>query len=686
MSDQIVRLDVETWKKYALKGAEAPDGVDSPESVLLVKDCAAEVKQANFEKREVTIVFSTESIDRDGDIIRQRGLDFEAFKKNPVVLFAHNSRDLPIGRAMKIFQTQNRTRSIAVDRFTPRDLNPLGDTVFQMLTAETPFLNAASIGFRPKQFERREGLTEEEEQQFFIPTDFQVSEKLEHSIVPVPANAEALQGAKSIGIDLIPIKRWAEQILDEDAALKEGRLSRKHLERCYDLCNSEKRSFTIPDTFFRSDDPISTPIGAKTDKSVIIVAPEAGNISVQVEQPAEPEPAEPAPGGQVQPAQREAGGQEKDCGCANGEPASKVAGDESVIMGPKGTTPRNPPGAGRDDPDSTWSAPRLSDFEGGKFGSGPFDERTTNQRRAVGQHFAWAEAVPPTAFGQLKLPHHNPETANVNLRGINAALAALNGARGGVDIPSEDRKPANSHLNVHRRAFGLDPIELRDMEEAEMKELLEKLAAEIAGQEKIPQEEAAKALEVAIEEIAAGQETTVSPGTYTTEELEAIVTRSLEIVRSKGDAGPEGESLASELDLKPAEDKGEQEPEPDTTLEAEFPEIKSEEEAAKDGIEAQISELRDGQRKLTTALVGLVETIKVAGSPQGEEPAGKVEDKSKAIAAEKVDDDVILVLADDEPETEKELTEGEKVSQFLMEEMATAVTRAFEEATGRLPN
>lgn len=52
-----------------------------------------------------------------------------------------------------------------------------------------------------------------------------------------------------------------------------------------------------------------------------------------------------------------------------------------------------------------------------------------------------------------KLPHHLPDGTLV-LRGVMAAAAALQGARRGVDIPSEDIPRVRAHLERHYHEFG----------------------------------------------------------------------------------------------------------------------------------------------------------------------------------------------------------------------------------------
>ncbi|MCD6236038.1 MAG: hypothetical protein J7J94_03510 [Thaumarchaeota archaeon] len=73
--------------------------------------------------------------------------------------------------------------------------------------------------------------------------------------------------------------------------------------------------------------------------------------------------------------------------------------------------------------------------------------------------FAWYDEDDPESFGSYKLPHH--EVVNGNLyvvwRGVAAAMAALFGARGGVNIPEENREGVYRHLAAHYRQFDKQP-------------------------------------------------------------------------------------------------------------------------------------------------------------------------------------------------------------------------------------
>ena len=102
--------------------------------------------------------------------------------------------------------------------------------------------------------------------------------------------------------------------------------------------------------------------------------------------------------------------------------------------------------------DTPWSAPTLADFT-----DTPWDELSAADKRAIAGHFAWAPKMPPDRYTDLKLPHHDPKTGQVVWRGVAAAMAALLGARGGVDLPAEDVPRVYAHLAAHYRQFNREP-------------------------------------------------------------------------------------------------------------------------------------------------------------------------------------------------------------------------------------
>jgi len=115
---------------------------------------------------------------------------------------------------------------------------------------------------------------------------------------------------------------------------------------------------------------------------------------------------------------------------------------DDTIKSTKLYVPNNPDDYGTSEAD--WSAPTLSDFTDESF-----DDLSDSEKREIAAHFGFSVNSPPENFGDLKLPHHNASTSNVVWNGVVAAMAALAGARGGVDMPSEDKSAVYSHLAAH---------------------------------------------------------------------------------------------------------------------------------------------------------------------------------------------------------------------------------------------
>lgn len=80
-----------------------------------------------------------------------------------------------------------------------------------------------------------------------------------------------------------------------------------------------------------------------------------------------------------------------------------------------------------------------------------------------------------------KLPHHDGVGGAANLRACVAAVAALNGARGGVGIPDDDRDAVHSHLAKHLRDGDREVPELREHSHGGALKFPEEAASVLAG-------------------------------------------------------------------------------------------------------------------------------------------------------------------------------------------------------------
>jgi len=114
------------------------------------------------------------------------------------------------------------------------------------------------------------------------------------------------------------------------------------------------------------------------------------------------------------------------------------------------------------DAESNWTKPDLADFT-----KKSWDELTVDEKKDIAAHYAWTPKNPPDRFTDLKLPHHNPKNHAVVWSAVRAAMGALLGARGGVNIPREDMRKVYNHLAAHYREFGKEPPEFHLAEEEE---------------------------------------------------------------------------------------------------------------------------------------------------------------------------------------------------------------------------
>jgi hypothetical protein len=146
-----------------------------------------------------------------------------------------------------------------------------------------------------------------------------------------------------------------------------------------------------------------------------------------------------------------------------------------------GVIPSNPSGYKKSEGNSSWSKPTLKDFTDKSW-----EELSDQEKRRIASHFAWSPKMPPNTFTDLKLPHHRPSDGAVVWNGVRAAMAALMGARGGVNIPPTDKRKVYSHLAAHYKEFDKTPPNFEALEEAF--ELLSDFALNIDRKENLPME------------------------------------------------------------------------------------------------------------------------------------------------------------------------------------------------------
>jgi HK97 family phage prohead protease len=138
----------------------------------------------NHRGDEPEMLVSTSTPDRDGDRVIPAGVDVSNFKKNPILLWAHDYTGIPVGAVTGLEQTGEGWRA----RWRWNESDDFAQRVKRGW--DEGFIRAASIGFLPRKVVGND----------HGGYDFVQSELLEISLVPVPANGEAVRQLKQLGL------------------------------------------------------------------------------------------------------------------------------------------------------------------------------------------------------------------------------------------------------------------------------------------------------------------------------------------------------------------------------------------------------------------------------------------------------------------------------------------------------
>ena len=159
---------------------------------LIHKTLDFEVKEVGDPKnRTLEFVGSTNDVDRYGDVIEVEGWDLKNYKKNPVFLWTHDYKQLPVGKAVKVGKTEKGL--LFQVKFPTVEEYAFADTVYKLYLGG--YLRATSVCFRDLE---REPITDKEGRQTGF--RYKKQELYELSAVPVPANPNALIMAVQKGV------------------------------------------------------------------------------------------------------------------------------------------------------------------------------------------------------------------------------------------------------------------------------------------------------------------------------------------------------------------------------------------------------------------------------------------------------------------------------------------------------
>lgn len=150
----------------------------------------------------IEAVVASESEDRHGEILELKGLDTSKYMENPVVLWAHDYSQPPIGKTLSLRKSGGKL--VAKIQFAINE-DSFAHKIYKLYKGG--FMKAFSIGFIPKEMDENR---------------YTKAEMIEHSSVPIPANPEALALAVSKGlIKEKDLELFAERQKGSEMTLKE---------------------------------------------------------------------------------------------------------------------------------------------------------------------------------------------------------------------------------------------------------------------------------------------------------------------------------------------------------------------------------------------------------------------------------------------------------------------------------
>ncbi|MCL5431675.1 MAG: hypothetical protein M1484_01090 [Patescibacteria group bacterium] len=171
-------------------------------NLILKTFFSTETKAVDGSPRTLVAKISTQDPDRSKDVMVQDGVMLDNYLKNPVVMYAHDYRDLPIAKCADIKVADGGI--LATVQFPDEGIYEKADVVYQLY--KEGFMNAWSIGYL--------GLDVEP-----IPDGglkYNKWELYEFSAVPIPDNPDALTVMRSKGINVDILLQNKDSAGDED--------------------------------------------------------------------------------------------------------------------------------------------------------------------------------------------------------------------------------------------------------------------------------------------------------------------------------------------------------------------------------------------------------------------------------------------------------------------------------------
>ena len=194
----------------------------------LIRSVNIEVKESDDASRTITAIGSKEIVDRDYDVVKLDGMSLKEYKKNPVVLWSHDHRDLPIGKAVgKMAWVDGNELKFKI-QFASAEENPKAEYIYRLYKGG--FLKSFSVGFSPdySDVEYKEDKKTGRQVRYI-----NKSELFEISAVNVPANTAAVIQAFE--------KSWDAGVIDGEELLELQKLMPENKESDPEPVNKDKK-------------------------------------------------------------------------------------------------------------------------------------------------------------------------------------------------------------------------------------------------------------------------------------------------------------------------------------------------------------------------------------------------------------------------------------------------------------
>jgi len=382
---------------------------------------------------EVAIA-SSGSTDRHGDIIDQEGWNLKNFKKNPVLLWGHNSYETrpPIGKIMKIWTDGEGKRKKLL--FKPKfDLKDEFAALIYHKYKEG-YLNSFSVGFMP--------LDQEDNK-------YTKQELLEVSAVPVPANADAnvrrdLEDSK---LGFVTWKSIFESVRKAEPGIEaagepitEIKIHpNEHSTQLQDPKEFEKfRRVSGERAYYKKKfDVIYGKTGDSWAEQMYLYNKDIWDVDSA----------------------------QKHSSIHGGAFEAAVTERRVVPFSMFEASLENKP----------WNHTLAEEQVRARAQVGKEEFKWPEYRKA----FAWFNDNSPEDFKSYKFLHHDVEGGELCTvwAGVKLAMALLMGARGGVEIPESDKKEVYNHLVRHYEQFGKEAPAFKFVKDQALAELEDEITA-----------------------------------------------------------------------------------------------------------------------------------------------------------------------------------------------------------------